>query len=92
MVTLTSTPAGRRWRLTAAALAVIGGGVLGVAMADASAAIMRSCLLCGGVVAIGLRAFRAARGGMRESREAAPVSPYPRVSARSELKTSSRSR
>ena len=91
MVSLGSAPARRRWRLTAAALAVVSGVVLGVAMADASAAIVRSCLLCGGVAAIGLRAFHTARGRVDESRESAPVSPYPRVS-RSELKTSSRSR
>jgi len=68
MVTLGSAPARQRWRLTAAALAVIGGAVLGVAMADASAAIVRSCLLCGGVGVIGLRAYHAARrhgGGSR---------------------------
>ena len=65
MVTLGSSPGSSpvcpRWRVTAVALAVIGGVVLGAAMADASAAILRSVLLCGGVVVIGLRAFRGDR-------------------------------
>jgi hypothetical protein len=55
-----AVPARRGWRLVVAALAVIGGVVLGVAIADVGAAILRSALLSLGVAVIGARAYRSA--------------------------------
>jgi len=61
-----AAPTRRSWRVVGATLAVIGGVILGVAMADLSAQILRSTLLSVGVAAIGLRAYRrACRGSYR---------------------------